>query len=210
MLLNTDRISAQLKRFKVLDKIGELKILSSIDSTNDYLARKKGPKNFSFCLAEEQTKGKGRLGRTWFSPYGKNIYLSCLWLPKKKINTLDGLALVPAIAAVTALEKSKVSEIKIKWPNDLMVKKKKLAGILIENNIRKNSVIIGIGINVNMKKISQQKIGQPWTSLQKISNKLFDRNHIAALLIKELIVSLKKLEQSGWKYFEKIYNKKHD
>lgn len=188
-----------------------IEIINSLPSTNDYLKNKKmdffaEQKKLKICLAEQQTQGRGRFGRTWLSPFGKNIYFSCSWGVAKDISDLAGLSLVVGIAVIKTLEAMNLAEgVKIKWPNDILYQTKKLAGVLIEINAETHGhsqVIIGIGLNVNMLEDGGE-IGQNWTSLQAITNNPQDRNLIVALLIQNLLEVLDQFQEKGFKSFQK-------
>lgn len=189
-----------------------LEVFNSLDSTSDYLKkspramREHSEKKLQICLTEQQTKGRGRFGRSWLSPFGKNIYFSCLWNVQKDISELAGLSLVVGMAVIKTLKNIGISEaIKIKWPNDILYLNKKLAGVLIEINAETHGhsqVIIGIGLNINMLD-DDGEIGQGWTSLQTITNNQQDRNLIVALLIQNLLVVLDQFQEEGFKSFQK-------
>ena len=103
-------------------------------------------------LAENQTKGRGRLGRGWVSPKGKGIYASIVLRPKFSLAEVAKLTLLTAVALSEAIEKTTGLTPQIKWPNDLLIGNKKVAGILTEMNAdmdRVRFIIVGIGINVN-------------------------------------------------------------
>ena len=177
----------------------------SITSTNDYLkiAPKKAKTRLLVCLSEEQTAGRGRLGRQWASPFGSNLYLSCRYSFQQDISELSGLSLVVGIALVTALRALGFYDISLKWPNDLLWQGKKLAGILIEMRAEAHGiseVIIGIGLNVNAAPDVAQTV-KPVTSLREIHNKLCDRTELAVQLIRELLIDLILFEAKGWSPF---------
>ncbi|WP_251859947.1 biotin--[acetyl-CoA-carboxylase] ligase [Clostridium sp. Marseille-Q2269] len=127
----------------------------SINSTNDKAKKiASSEKDGTVIISEEQTLGKGRLGRTWSSSKFKGIYMSIILKPD--INTLDvpKITQVAAAAVVTALNNNNIKSY-IKWPNDIIVKDKKICGILTEmsGEISKiNYVVIGMGVNVNSDK----------------------------------------------------------
>ncbi len=157
------------------------------------------------CLAERQTKGKGRQGRSWFSPFGNNIYLSLLWHFPCDLSELSGLSLITAIALTKVFHQLGIKEnLGLKWPNDILWKNQKLAGVLIEvsgetqNNSR---AVVGIGINVTMPKIGSQKIDQNWTDLLQITGKKIDRNSLVASVLTELMVSFQKFQKEGFRSF---------
>src|SRR5436190_1973168 len=113
-----------------------LLLLNTIPSTNDYLLDqiKHNPNLLTkaVVITEQQTRGRGQNQKIWQSPYGKNIYLSYYWQFNAACD-LSGLSLVVALAVTSALQKYKIANIKLKWPNDIYYANKKLAGILIES-----------------------------------------------------------------------------
>jgi BirA family biotin operon repressor/biotin-[acetyl-CoA-carboxylase] ligase len=186
----------------------KIDIVGSIPSTNDYLKNNPAVNNTQpiyICLAEHQSAGKGRSGRSWHSPFGANIYLSCSWRITKDVSKLSGLTLVIALAIVNALASYGLHEpINLKWPNDILWQDKKLGGTLTEINAESHGstqVIIGIGLNINMPLSADDKINRPWASLDSISPHYHDRNKIAAVLISHLLENLELFDEHGLSYF---------
>jgi BirA family biotin operon repressor/biotin-[acetyl-CoA-carboxylase] ligase len=131
----------------------------SIPSTMDTAVQLglKGACDGTLVLAESQTKGRGRLGRSWFSPKHKGIYLSLILRPKVLPGSASMLTLLAAVSIVEAIKEFTGISCEIKWPNDILVHHKKLGGILTELNAemdKVNFVVIGIGLNVNNDKKS--------------------------------------------------------
>lgn len=132
----------------------EIFYYDTVPSTMDTAFRlgMEGAKEGSVVCAEGQTRGKGRLGRNWVSPKGKGIYASMILRPSLLPSDAARLTLLAAVAVCEALRKVAGIDIKIKWPNDLLVRDRKLAGILTELSAetdRVRFVVIGIGVNVN-------------------------------------------------------------
>jgi BirA family biotin operon repressor/biotin-[acetyl-CoA-carboxylase] ligase len=131
-----------------------IKYFNSIGSTMDeafQLGLKEASEGMVVC-AESQSKGKGRLGRSWVSPKGKGIYMSVILRPRLVPADIAQLTLLSAVAVCESIEKICPVKAKIKWPNDILVNNKKIAGILTELSAemdRVRFVVIGIGINVN-------------------------------------------------------------
>ncbi len=130
--------------------------LDAIDSTNDFLKALSGKKlleNFTVVSAENQTNGKGQMGAKWDSEIGKNLIISVLIKDVLKNNTeIFDLNVAVALAIISTLETYTISNLTIKWPNDILSDNKKIAGILIENTIKNNGEIVsivGFGLNVN-------------------------------------------------------------
>ena len=196
-----------LDKEKILSKLSNesrskvvLEVFDTISSTNDYLLRKEKnkDKDIKICIAEEQTKGRGRRGKSWISPKFKNIYFSLNSYLKKE--DLSGLSIAVALSVSEVLNKINVMSL-IKWPNDLLVGNKKICGILIETAKvgELTKVVIGIGINVNME--YSELIDQEWTSIKLEKNQSVDRNPIITEMINQLCITLNKFEQEEFDYF---------
>ncbi|WP_151705020.1 bifunctional biotin--[acetyl-CoA-carboxylase] ligase/biotin operon repressor BirA [Nitrincola alkalilacustris] len=152
-------------------------------------------------VAERQTAGRGRRGRSWISPFGANIYFSIGWRLERGVAALEGLSLAVGIALRDALTDLGVPDVMLKWPNDLLCKGQKLAGVLIEVNgdtADQCQLILGIGLNVGMPEQSAQQIDQPWTDLHSQMANPPSRNLILAALVNRLIPMLNSFEQQGF------------
>lgn len=202
ILLDAKKIKSKLD-----DESISIEILEQVDSTNHYIKNLvKDNHQIQVVCAEMQTNAKGRLGRAWFSPPFKNIYFSIGYKFKGDVTELSGLSLVVGLATALAIEKNSPlpSPIQIKWPNDLIIQDKKMAGILIEIQTEPHrgwDIIIGIGINVNMTNASQKEINQDWSSLYLISKQYIDRNVLCASLINYLKQYLQYFMENGLGYF---------
>jgi BirA family biotin operon repressor/biotin-[acetyl-CoA-carboxylase] ligase len=126
---------------------------------------KKGTAEGTVIIADTQTAGRGRLGRTWISPKGS---LAMSLILKPSLDNLPQLVMIASLAVVRTIKKVTGLQAKIKWPNDVLIKDKKVCGILIENEVKGDKVsfaIIGIGINVNFDPLAFPKIADIATSL---------------------------------------------
>lgn len=184
--------------------------LNAIDSTNSYLISLSKKENLdvpTLVVAEEQIKGRGQLGASWqskplqsltFSIYNKFTNLSS--------SSLFAINFAVSIAVYKALNKLMVPQLAIKWPNDIMSHSKKLAGILIENQLKDGlivSTVIGIGLNVNEEKIE----GLPnATSMLLETGKKFILEEVLTLLSEEIIQQLHLLENKNTSFFKTIYD----
>lgn len=126
----------------------------SVKSTNDLAARlaEDGAPEGVIVTAEEQTKGRGRLGRNWYSPPKTGIYLSIILRPSFPPEDAPGLSVMTAVALADTLVKWRPGLVQIKWPNDIWINGRKTAGILTELSAERNGihhVIVGVGVNVN-------------------------------------------------------------
>lgn len=182
--------------------IGELELWGSIDSTNTRaLSRAQaGDAGGLACLAEHQSAGRGRRGRKWVSPYGRNIYLSLVWEFTTGAAAMEGLSLAVGVAIVRALEASGVEGVQLKWPNDVLWQGRKLAGVLLEmtgDAAGLCQVVVGIGINVAMLPGEAEGIDQEWISVHAIRPGV-SRNDLAANLLNQLLPILADYQQSGF------------
>ncbi|MGF1752571.1 bifunctional biotin--[acetyl-CoA-carboxylase] ligase/biotin operon repressor BirA [Vibrio makurazakiensis] len=188
-----------------------ISVIPVIDSTNQYLLDNvNNLESGSVCLAEYQSRGRGRRGRQWVSPFGSNLYLSMYWRLDAGMAAAMGLSLVVGVAVVEALEELGINGIKLKWPNDLYFNDKKLAGILVEMSGQAGgaaNLVIGMGLNIAMES-GTDNIDQPWTSLTQVSpDPLPSRNTLAKSLIEALRSSLIDYEQNGMNEFVPRWNR---
>jgi len=176
--------------------LSRLDIHYEVDSTNAHVLRERFSKGSGYiCLSEQQTAGKGRLGRPWVSPFGRNIYLSLLWNFDGGVVTLEGLSLAVGVAVAEALNSCGIDDVMLKWPNDVLWQQRKLAGILLEvvgDPSGSCQVVVGVGINVSMSAHSASSIDQPWVDVQSIMTKAepqtpISRNQLTAALINRLL-----------------------
>ena len=194
----------------VLKELDSIFIENSTESTNNnaknHLKVQTGL--FSIHLAEQQTSGRGRNTKKWVSPHGKNIYLSLGWKSSLNHSQLEGLSLAAATCLIAALKRFSSEELKIKWPNDLLVNKKKISGILIETTDSKEglNVVIGIGINVHMDESEGSGIDQPWGNLEAFPSNKLDRNKIIVSIISEMHELFKEYPKSGFKNYHQIFD----
>jgi BirA family biotin operon repressor/biotin-[acetyl-CoA-carboxylase] ligase len=160
-------------------------VYDAIDSTNAEALRaiNHGHVPPFIVLAERQTSGRGRRGRKWASPFAENIYYSLVLRIEGGMRQLEGLSLVVGLAVMHTLRELGISAVGLKWPNDVLVGQKKIAGILLElvgDPADVCHVVLGVGINVNMQLTDE--VDQQWTSMRLESGKMFDRNHLVAEL----------------------------
>ena len=187
----------------------EIFISQSTGSTNDdaknFLSQQSS--TLSIHTSEQQIAGKGRNGRKWISPKGKNIYLSIAWLSNLKYSQLDGLSLAVGTILASSLNNFTQNQVGIKWPNDLLIKKKKISGILIEtidiNN--KLGVVIGVGINVHMSKEEGKEIDQSWIALDEVTNSINNRNEIIGDIVNKVFQLTSVFTDEGFKPYKLDY-----
>ncbi len=213
------RIRAELAPH-ALKLLKDLIILEIVDSTNDYLLRMADKTEVVACFAEQQSAGKGQRGKSWRSPQGQ-IYFSLMWQFSKPALAIVGLSLAVAIATVRALIAYGLgvdAPLTVKWPNDVYVDGKKLAGILVETqaiSAEKQNAIIGIGLNIYPASEANGLIDQPWTSLEQTLGQNIDRNRFAGILLNQLLLVLSQFSEHGlgpfqgeWKKYDYLFGKK--
>ncbi|QOL12937.1 bifunctional biotin--[acetyl-CoA-carboxylase] ligase/biotin operon repressor BirA [Dickeya dianthicola] len=209
-LLDAEKIRSQIQS-------GNIAVLPVIDSTNQYLLdRLDSVSSGDACIAEYQHAGRGRRGRKWFSPFGSNLYLSLYWRLEQGPAAAVGVSLVIGIIMAEVLHHLGAEGVRVKWPNDLYLNDKKLAGILVELNGRTGDaahLVIGAGINLRMNSSGSDVINQGWINLQDAGIDM-DRNMLAVRLITELRTALAIYEQQGlapfisrWNDLDNFYNR---
>ena len=156
------------------------------DSTNLWIKRlaKEGAPEGTLALAEFQSAGRGRLGRSWEVPEGTSVMMSILLRPKFEPQYAPMLTLVMGMAVAKAVKKFGF-DVSIKWPNDVVVSHKKICGILTEMGVRDGKIdyaVIGVGINVNIKEFPEEMADKA-TSLYLESGREFDRSQIPGLVM---------------------------
>lgn len=192
------RLSAPLER---LDAQGlaravpglRVSVQPVIDSTNTRLLTADAAQDPQALLAELQTAGRGRRGRAWSSPFGANLYLSLAWSFAGWPPQLTALPLAVGVACARAIQAQGLQDLRLKWPNDLLVDGRKLGGILLEHRGEAGGgcrVVIGIGINVRMDDEHARDVTQPWINLDEAlaarGQAPVSRNALAAALLREL------------------------
>jgi len=199
--LRVERIRAELTAEAAV-RLQDLEVLRSVDSTSDYLKRTRTQHDVArvrACLAEWQSAGRGRRGKSWVSPYGSSLYLS-LAVPMGESGIRSGgLSLVAAVATVSALQACGVEGLGLKWPNDIFYRDRKLAGILLDLSGEAGGsyqVIIGVGINIQVPGNAAQEIDQPWTDLSQ-SGVAVERNRLAGMVLGSLLDAIEIFNQQG-------------
>ena len=195
-----DRLNETVKK-----RIDQLEIFSEIDSTNRYLMEKalSGCAGVRVSLAERQTAGKGRRGRRWISPFGKNIYLSILWQSQKPPHQLAGLSLAMGTVVAELLQSLGFTQPALKWPNDIVTTKGKLAGLLMQvsgEGQGPSHVVAGLGLNVAMPIDAANDIDQAWVDLKSMGE-VPKRSELAASLINAMLEGLHAYELFGLEPF---------
>lgn len=181
----------------VLKRIAKFEIHPVIESTNSHVTTLGEAGVGVVCLAERQTAGRGRRGRQWVSPYGRNVYMSVGWVFNGGASGLEGLSLVVGVALRRAL--AIVPDLRLKWPNDLLYENRKLAGVLVEmtgDPAGDCRVVIGIGVNIGMNWEKRPEIDQPWADIREFCD--YSRNEVAARIIDHLVPILEDFAVNGF------------
>ena len=184
-------------------RLMKLEIHDHLESTNTYLMKKlSAGQAHARCVATNlQTNGRGRRGRSWQAGLGASLTFSVLWRFQCGAAALSGLSLAVGIALIRALHSFGVTQAQLKWPNDILIGREKLAGILIElqGDMEGPSVaVIGVGINLNLPEKLKQLIDQPVTDLVTVTQTPIDPNALLGRLLKHLTDVLSHFEQQGF------------
>jgi BirA family biotin operon repressor/biotin-[acetyl-CoA-carboxylase] ligase len=194
-------------------RLGDLELHWQIDSTSSALLRAAaaGAPDLAVCVAETQSAGRGRRGRGWASPLGGNVYFSLLKRFERGMGALAGLSLVAGIALRRALADCGVAGAGLKWPNDVLVDGRKLAGVLVELGgefLGPCFAVIGIGINVRLPQ--EFAFDPPPTDLARLcGDRPPSRNRLIGRLLARLIEALNGFVAGGFAAFRDEYAR-HD
>jgi BirA family biotin operon repressor/biotin-[acetyl-CoA-carboxylase] ligase len=189
---------------------GGIHLFSSVDSTNDWVLDelKRGRQAPFVCIADHQSKGRGRRGRHWLSPSAANIYMSLAWHFELSSDRLGLLSLAQGVAVIRALEKIGVNGAWLKWPNDVLVNDEKIAGVLIEiSAVRADScdAVIGIGVNYQMPDNIMPESAMHWTDVVHAAGDLLaDRSALVAMLLHEAVGMCRLYQQKAMKIVSDI------
>lgn len=173
-----------------------------IDSTNRYWMERyqQLPPSGSCCLAEMQTAGRGRRGRSWHSPFASSLYMSVYWFSDKAMAELMGLSLAIGLEIAQWLEQFGIADVTVKWPNDIYIGGEKVAGILIEMAGESDGhchLVVGVGLNLELPADASEQIDQAFTDLARHLNPLPGRNQLAAGLLNATLAALHRYHQQG-------------
>ncbi|QZA59270.1 biotin--[acetyl-CoA-carboxylase] ligase [Candidatus Rhabdochlamydia porcellionis] len=182
---------------------------ATIDSTNSWAKRNTSLLNqnhITVITASQQTKGYGRCKRSWVSPFG-NIYATLFFTLPLNYSYLINLGQILALACSHVLE-SKGFALQLKWPNDLLLEKKKIAGFLVEVlRSEKLEIVLGMGLNVNTNEEHLKKVDQKATSLMLFSKRTWELGSILNPILYTFYNYLRLLSSSGFTHFQPIYQK---
>lgn len=199
----------------VLNKLDDILIYPTVTSTSDLLWQRFSTGNRSpiVCLAETQTAGRGRRGDRWQSPASGNLYLSLFW-PHCANPPRPGLSIAIGISLINTLKEIGIKQLQLKWPNDILFNRQKLAGILVESRFNtRQYTVVGIGLNFKLPKPIQNLIQQPAISLEELCHSLPCRNQLAGKIIQNMIETIELFEHRGlndflpvWAQYDALHN----
>lgn len=180
-----------------------LEVLDEVVSTNTYLlkAAANGAPHVSCTVAHIQTGGRGRRGRAWVSQLGASLTFSLLWRFDCGAMGLSGLSLAIGVGLMRALTECGVSNAQLKWPNDVLVDNKKLAGILIDlqgDMDGPSAAIIGVGINVNLPESVLNNIDQPAIDVVSAGNANINQSELLGTVLRHFVDVLSSFEKDGF------------
>ncbi|MBP5969191.1 MULTISPECIES: bifunctional biotin--[acetyl-CoA-carboxylase] ligase/biotin operon repressor BirA [Pseudomonas] len=195
-----------------MNAVWPITVLDTTDSTNAQALRAIGLGQEApfLVLAERQTSGRGRRGRKWVSPFAENLYFSLVLRIDGGMRQLEGLSLVVGLAVLQTLRKLGVIGAGLKWPNDVLVGNKKIAGILLElvgDPADVCHVVLGIGVNVNMQ--VAEEVDQQWTSMRLETGKSSDRNILVAELGEQLLAYIQRQQIDGFSALQAEWQENH-
>ena len=209
--LNANSIIEHLDK-SVRVRLNDLHIEQCVDSTNNYLQRLPDAKllHGAVCLAETQSAGRGRRGNPWIaSPY-RNLMMSMGWVYDSWPKAISGLAIAVGMELVEVLAGFGANGLSIKWPNDIVYGQKKLGGILIDasgESAGPCSIIIGVGLNVQLAETDGAHIDQPWADLMHDLGCTVDRNQLAADCAAQLYKLLQNYDEIGFAPYQARWGK---
>jgi len=169
------------------DFIGDIQVFEELSSTNDLALKlaREGALEGTLIVAEHQTKGKGRNGNAWLSTESQNIMFSLIIKPECPVTKLTLFSLLSALAVAQTVEAFCDERCEIKWPNDVLINRKKVCGILNESAIMGQSLaylVVGMGLNINQIEF-EPELESKATSLRAVTGKSYERETVLALLL---------------------------
>jgi BirA family biotin operon repressor/biotin-[acetyl-CoA-carboxylase] ligase len=180
-----------------------LEVVDEVDSTSSRLLERAaaGAPSGTCLAAEWQSSGRGRRGRSWVCALGGSLTFSLLWRFERGAGHLGGLSLAVGVAVAKALRECSVLRAQVKWPNDVIVDFRKIAGILVETSgeMQGPSVaVIGVGVNYRLGERALEKIDQPVTDVWGCASTPPSRSALLASLLASLAAALDDLERQGF------------
>ncbi len=201
--LHADDLLARLIDTRVIGR--DVQVFKETNSTNDVIEKfaRDGAKEGGVVYAEAQSRGRGRMGRTWISPPQKGLWFSILLRPQMRPQAVTQITVAAATALSRAIRRISGVAVQVKWPNDILIDGRKVAGILTELNAevdRVKYVILGIGVDVNLaERDLPDDLKTLATSVRIASGKKVDRPALAAAILEELDADYARLNRGEFK-----------
>ena len=191
-----------------------LDVRYTVDSTNSRLLERAaaGAPGGTVLAAEWQSGGRGRLGRAWHAGVGEALTFSLLWRSARGAGALSGLTLAVGVAIARALAAAGAGSVALKWPNDVLWRGAKLAGVLTElqgDALGPTAVVIGVGINVRLSEATRARIGQAAADLETACGVAPDRNRLLAGVLDELDCLLEAFGRAGFASLRDEWQRRH-
>lgn len=210
-LLRAEKIRDQLSD-GTREWLNRLCVRAHVDSTNSVLMRAGLQRSIDgeVLLAEAQTAGRGRRGREWVSPFGRNIAMSLGVRIDRPLREIGAVGLAVGVGVIDALAELGVADARLKWPNDVLLDRRKLCGILIELPVAKEPacVVIGIGINVGGTPAVSPQVGQAVADVtEQVPNA--SRNRMAGMVIDAVYNVCRQFEAYGFSRMQATYDRLH-
>ena len=198
--IDADLVRAHLGRSAPLLR---LEVLDETESTSTLVsARAAAGEPGGLCIiAENQTAGRGRMGREWHAGLGGSLTFSVLWRFQRGASALAGLSLAVSVAVLRGMRDLGIEDARVKWPNDIVFKYQKLGGILIETQgdmLGPSAAVIGIGLNYRLDEGIKERIGQPVTDVLSICKDPPGRNLLFAAVLRNLAALLRLFDTYGF------------
>ena len=210
-LLQADHVRDQLGE-RTLAWLKRLCVLAHVDSTNSALMRSGSRRDIDgeVLMAEVQTAGRGRRGREWISPFGRNLAMSLGVRIDRPLREVGAVGLAVGLGVADALTAAGLRDTRLKWPNDVLLGTRKLCGILIELPAAKEPprVVIGIGINVGGLSAVSPLVDQ---AVADVTEQLPDasRNRLAGMVVDAVYNGCKRFERDGFADMKPAYDSRH-
>lgn len=191
------------------DRLQRIDVLMSVDSTNQHISNLPANQDNHavLCVAEIQTAGRGRRGRSWLAPFGSGICMSLGYLFNEVPNGFSALTLVVGVALMRALHACGIRDAKLKWPNDITIRGRKLAGVLTEMRgeaAGPTHVVIGVGCNLRLPQGARDEIAQTHGVIdlhEVLGDEIPDRNKLVAAFASHLMECMSTFARDGFTVF---------
>ena len=182
---------------------GRLTVLDTVESTNNQLLQwmDRDTLHGRACIAEYQLKGRGRHGRSWFAAPYCNVALSLAWKTECELALISSVSLAAGLAVARVLERTGLTQVQLKWPNDIVFDQGKLGGILVEVKRSPDNgcdIVVGVGVNLNNPAGVLKQVGQAVTNLQDVVNTQLDRTQLIGEILVELSIVLENMDRCSF------------